>query len=388
MGILAWLGLEQRAVVTPDGETIPEPGVVPPARGEAFTTDHALSLSTVYRAIMILATGGSQLTVDVWRGEEQIDPKPALIRRPDVDASLSAFIEQTITSMAVSGDAYWQLTRNARNEVTNAVVLNPWECNEDIEKNVLHVASQTTPLTRTKYHHLKLLRVPGKAKGLGPIQACRLELEGAKDLRDFASDWFVSGDVPTGILKSDQVLTPAQAEQYKQMWQNRVKHEIAVLGSGLGYSPILLSPKDAQFIENQQFTTTGVARLFGIPAHLLLAAVEGSSMTYQNIAQADLAFIRWTLMKYLREIEEAFSALLPGTQTARFNLDALLRPDTKSRYEAHEIGLRARFLTVNEVRRMEGLPPVTGGDDVAPPAAPPERPAVGSGADSSTEDDR
>lgn len=119
-----------------------------------------------------------------------------------------------------------------------------------------------------------------------------------------------------------------------------------------------ISPKDAQFLETQQFTTTALARLFGIPAHLMLAVVEGSSMTYQNLAQADLSFTRWTLATYYREVEEAFTSLLPRGQVARFNLDSIIRPDINTRYTAHQTALDAGFLTVDEVRSLEGYAPL------------------------------
>lgn len=375
MGILNWLGFEQRSE-TPPEQPAPGTSVLPPSRTADFTVDSAMSLSSVYRAVFILGTAASQLTLDVWRGGDPVEPKPPLIRKPDVDNTLSGFLEATVVSMAVSGDAYWLLDRNARNEVVNARVLDPWACFEDTDKQELSYKDKT--YSKDRYHHLRLMRVPGKSKGLGPIQAARAELRGAADLRDFSAGWFTSGDVPTGLLKTDQFLSPEQAREYREQWLAREAHSVAVMGNGLDYSPILLNPEDAQFIQVQQFSVTGIARLFGIPAHLLLAAVEGSSMTYTNVAQADLSFVRWTLMKYLREIEESFSVLLPGIQTARFNLDSLLRPDTKTRYEAHEIALRAKFLTPNEVRAMEGLAPITGGDKVtqaAPPPAPAQPPA-------------
>ena len=334
-----------------------------------------MTLSSVYRAIQILGTAAMQLSLDAWRGSELLDPKPALIRRPDVDSTLSGFLEASVTSMAISGDAYWRLFRNARGEVTNIQVLNPWECVEDPDNKVLHWRGKD--LKSTEFYHLRLMRVPGRTNGLGPIQACRQELAGVRDLRDYASGWFTSGDVPSGVLKTDQVLSEQQAKEYKATWLARDGHSVTVLGNGVAYEPVLLNPEDAQFIQSQQFSVTRVASLFGIPAHLLLAAVEGSSMTYTNVSQADLTFVRWTLMRYLREIEEAFSSILPGLQTARFNLDALLRPDTKTRYESHEIALRAKFLTPNEVRALEGLAPITGGDKVtqsAPPA--PAQPAA------------
>ncbi len=166
------------------------------------------------------------------------------------------------------------------------------------------------------------------------------------------------------------MLSPAQASQYKNQWHARQVHEVAVLGQGLDYKPVLLSPKDAQFIETRQFDNTAIARLFGIPPHMFLAAVEGSSLTYSNMAQADLSFVRWTLSDYTREIETALTAVLPSTQTARFNLDGVIRPDTLTRYTAHKLGIEAGWLLPNEVREIEGLKPIRGLDEKPAPVAP------------------
>lgn len=354
--ILEWLGLEERSEETPPPTDSQGSGVVPPARS-AFTSQDATSLSTVYRALSILETASMQLTVDVWRGEEQVE-RPALVRRPDVNDTGSAFYGATTLSMATSGDFYWRLYRNARNEVSNMRVLNPWECEPSIDEGsgVETISYKGKKHSTKEIYHGRLMRIPGSARGLGPIQAARAELQGIHDLTNWSSEWFSSGDVPTGILKSDQPLNAEQAEANKDRWKARDKHDVAVLGSGLDYRPIMISPKDAQFIENQNFSVVQVARLFGIPAAQLLAAIEGGAQTYQNIEQADLQFVRWTLMRYLREMEEAMSLILPGIQTARFNLDGLLRPDTKTRYEAHGVGIKAGFLAIDEVRKIEGLP--------------------------------
>lgn len=362
--IREFLGLAVR-----EDSAVPPPGVTPPSREEDFTVEGALTVSTVYRAITILATAGSQLTLDAWRGEERLDPKPALIRKPDPDpkASLSGFIESTITSMATSGNAYWRIDRNARNEAVSARILNPWECHPG-QNGTLEWAGRKTPLKADEFMHLRLLRLPGHTVGLGPIQAARAEIQGARDLRDYAAEWFRSGDVPSGVLSTDQPLSNEQAQRYKTTWHQRKAHEVAVLGQGLSYEPTLLNPKDAQFLESREFTTTDLARLFGIPAHMMLAAVEGTSMTYTNVSQADLAFVRWTLAQYFREIEEAFSTLLPGIQTARFNLDGLLRPDIKTRYDAHKVGIDAGWLFKDEVRDIEGLPKRAIPEPPAPPA--------------------
>lgn len=337
-------------------ETTP-PGILPPAHGsQDVTVSTALSLSAVYRAVSIIATGVSQMTLDVWRGDEPV-PAPSWLRRPDMKLSRSAFLEMTATSLAVRGNAYWRVVRDSPADPIKAlVVLDPNEVT--IDETRQEYGWRGTRLQPWQCQHLSLLRLPGQPYGLGPIEASRVELRGALEARDYGATWLSSGGVPSGILKTEQVLSADQAATAAAEWdlaQSRSK--TAVLGSGLSYSPLLLNPKDAQFIETQQFTVTQVARMFGIPAHMLLAAIEGTSMTYTNVADADLTFARWTLTQYLREIEEAFSALLPRGQQARFNLDAILRPSTKARYEAHQLALAAGFLTVDEVRAIEGLPP-------------------------------
>lgn len=351
MGLKTWLGLAKRED-TPDDTS---GGITIPKRSEGVTEDRALSLVNVYRAVQILGVAGFQLTIDVWRGRELLD-RPSVVRKPDLNSSPSAWLAENVHSLALSGNAYWRVIRNDRGP-QNLEVLDPWKCRPN-KDGTLAYGDQT--LAADEHRHLALMRRAGRLYGLGPIQAARSELAGAFDLRDFASNTFKDGDVPTGVLTTDQPLTGEQAEDTKKRWAARDKREVAVLGSGVSYSPVMLSPEDAQFIEAQRFTKTEIATLFGIPAHLLLASIEGSSMTYTNIASADLTFVRWTLMAYLREIEEALTAVLPGQQVARFNLDAIIRPDISTRYKSHKTALEGGWMTADEVRAIEGLPPLEG----------------------------
>ncbi len=330
-------------------------GIIIPSRTEYLSEDSALSLINVYRAVDVLVIAGKQLTMDVWRGRERLT-SPAIIRNPDIDSQPATWIAENISSLALSGNAFWRVTPGPRGPL-NAKVLDPNVCQLNKDGTLNHKGN-TIP--RGEFRHLKLMPRAGHTYGLGPIQAARAELLGAVDLRNYASEWFVSGDVPSGVLKSDQHLTKDQADGYKAQWEARNAHGVAVLGAGLGYQPILLKPEDAQFVQARQYTKTYIATLFGIPARMMLASVEGGSMTYANIAQDDLTFVRWTLMNYLSAIEEAMSAILPGHQTSRFNLDGILRPDTTTRYKAHKTALEAGFMTIDEVRAIEGLPPMEG----------------------------
>ncbi len=188
-------------------------------------------------------------------------------------------------------------------------------------------------------------------------------------MRDYATGWFTDGQAqPNGVLSTDQRLTSEQAADYKQLWNAGADGGVRILGAGLQYSPIMLKPADAQWLEARNFNVTQVARLFGVPASLMLAPVEGTNLTYQNVEQEWLAYVRFSLMAYLREIEEALTACLPRGTSARFDVGALLRPDTSARYQAYQTGITAGFLLRSEARQREHLPPVDGIDDQPAPA--------------------
>jgi HK97 family phage portal protein len=329
------------------------------AVGSSVSSREALGLSTVYRAVSIRATAARQLSIDVYRGDDKIDT-PSIVKRPDLDTSRAVFVERTVVSLNVAGNAYWRVRRNPAGQVATLEVLNPHDVQVDVTPSGRVTGYQYGgyALKLDEVKQLARLRVPGSAYGLGPIQAAQAELRGAIDLRDYASNWIASGDVPSGVLKSDQQITSEQADELKTRWATTRggKRGVAVLGNGFGYQPVFLSPSDAQFIESQQFTTTQIARLFGVPASLMLAASDGNSQTYQNVEQDWLGFVRFGLMEDLTEIEDALTDVLPRGQVAKFNVEGLLRSDTLTRYQAHKLGLEAGFLTIPEVRDIEHLP--------------------------------
>ncbi|WP_063746276.1 phage portal protein [Streptomyces prunicolor] len=334
------------------------------------SAENALGISAVYRAIFILGHTASQLPLSVWKNGTELGSVPSLVSQPNLNVSQSAFVEETVNSLATAGNAYWRIYRDG-SKVINLEVLNPQNMYIDVDSETgeytyrYHGYGTPKQFSRNDIKHLSLMRVAGSPYGLGPIQAAQAELTGMVDVRDYAGNTFRQNAQPTGILKVSGELTPDMTAAYKETWDNTNggKRGTAVLGNGVDYQPMLLSPADAQFLEVRQYDVTAVARLFGIPASKLLAEVNGNSMTYQNLEQANTDFIRDTLAAYLNEIEEALTSLIPRGQEVRFNLDALLRADKQTRYATYSVGTGGKpFLTVNEARANEGLAPLTGGD--------------------------
>lgn len=374
-----WLGLTRD-----DSSTGPLPGVVPPTRavGSAYVgPDQALSLISCYRAVQVLTTAVSQLSLDVVKRGVRQDTAPLLLTKPEAGRrEASGTFEYLVSSLALRGNAYLRLYRmvpgDPSSSVTHVEVLPPRGViiRDDPTTgvrtyDVVDDLGRHYELADADVLHMPFLRVEGTPYGLGPIQAARVELGGVLDTRDYAGEFFNVSGIPSGFLTGDQHLNKTQADQYREMWDGVPAGRTRVVGAGLKYERVTISPKDAQFLETRQFDTTAIARLFGVPSSLMLAAIEGTSNTYQNVEQEWIAFSRFTLMAYLREIEEAFSTLLPRGSTARFNTDLLLRTDTKTRYEAHEIAIRAGLYTNVYAARLEGIP----ADAV--PAAPSQLPA-------------
>lgn len=372
--IREWLSGSQRSAESGDSTNT---GITVPSRSATLgtvTTGEAFGLSMVYRAVQIHATSAKQLSIETTRYGRVVADHP-LTRRPDPDSTRSSWIEQVVVSMAATGNGYCEIIRDAFGQAIALPVLNP----EYVRIRTDRLGRKTGYTYRGRelgvrdVMHVTLLRIPGTAYGLGPIQAAQPELAGAISTRDYAAAWLDDSGVPTGVLTTDAQLSAPIAAEAKKRWNDDAgqKNGVVVLGSGLNYKPIFLSPKDVQFIESQQFNVTQIARLFGTPASLMLATVEGNSQSYSNVEQDWLAYVRFSLMSYLTEIEDALSELLPGARRARFNIEALLRADTTTRYQSYATAIDKGFMTVNEVREIEGLAPID--EPAAEPA--PERAA-------------
>lgn len=336
---------------------------------------HSLRLAAVYRAANIMATAMGQLAINVERQGSTVEKLPDLMRRPSLNLTRSEFIEQLTLSLALHGNAY--ILKTVKDgETLSLEPLPPIECTPLLnERTGVHtVAWRGKTYTSDRIQHLAMMRQPGQALGLGPIQACAAELGGALQVRDYASRWFASTGQPTGILTTDQEATADELTAMRNAW-NYLDSDgkpldsalnpsrIRALGKGVHYQPILINPRDAQWIESQQFNTLQIARIFGVPSSLMLTAPDGNAQSYSNVEQEWIAFVRFTLAGYVRKIEDALTECCPHGQTVRFNLESLLRSDTQTRYAAHRTAIEIGLYSPQYARQIEAIP------DSAAPAA-------------------
>lgn len=336
----------------------------PPRVGSSgVSTSDALGIAAVYRGISILSNAIKQIGVHLYRDDVELESTPLWVKQPDDKMTRGEFMSRTVTSLATSGNAYWKITRNGRNEVIKLEVLNPFNMviNHNVDYGLAtgYVYRGTTEYRLDEIQHLKMLAVPGNLYGLGPIQACQAELRNAKDTRDFAEKWFSDSGMAAQVVSPKVPVSPDTLQDIADSLRSAQTGGSVVAPTELSIQNLFLNPRDAMFIEVQQWNTAQVCRILGIPANMMLAEA-GSSMTYSNVEQEQIAFTRYSLSAYYLEIEQAMTSLLPRSTEARMNIDALLRNDTLSRYQAHQIAIAAGFKTIDEVRHDEKLPPIQG----------------------------
>lgn len=349
-----------------DGTDMPS-GIKPPARVPAG--GDPLQMSTVFRGVQVLQTAITGLPIVEQRGGVALPDVNPLVAQPDVKRSRRDFIADIVASLVLDGNAFTRIVRDWKGEIVTCEVLPPQyvtvtDESDDPARPDLRFSYLGHVYTADDVVHSKFLNVPGRLRGLGPISAAREEIEAAQLARDYKAKFFTDGSNLKGYLRTSENITQEAAEQAKASWKaSGEAGDIKVVGKNLEYVPLSLKPADLQFLETQKFDTTQIARLLGIPASIMLAAVDGSNLTYSNIEQSWIEFADYTLAAYTGEIEEIFNRLLPRGRTARFDWDSSQRANMSDRFTAYKTAIEAGFLTVDDVRRKEGLPAIGKGED-------------------------
>ena len=335
-----------------------------PTRDAAIIVNEstALSLVAVSRAISVLETSIMQIPVQVHRNHQQI-PAPAWLLTPDIENNVSQaeWLGTTLFHMATTGNAYWLVQRNVRG-IVNIRNVHPSLVSITVDGNGNNIYwINGNQYSSSELVHIKLWKNldPYKPYGEGPIQRHVSVLRSALDLHNYADNWFRTAAVPTGTLTTSEFLSAEVAKENKKAFvESQQERSIAVLSSGLKYESIALDPEQAQFLENQKYINRQIATMFGVPVMYLGMSIEGQGMTYVNGNEDRAKLYEDGLQQYIVRIEQAISDLLPRGQEAEFNLTEFLRPNVKTRYESYAIGLDKGFLTVEEIREMEDMPPM------------------------------
>jgi HK97 family phage portal protein len=359
--------------------------------GVTVTQKTALGMPAVYRAIALLSGTVGSLPLHTYRDRgadvrERMRPAPKIITTPHPDLTQFEWMELSLAHALSWGNTYYRKLRDGQGIVRELWPLEPCRVKAGRaadghkiyavdERGMFGHPLNSVPAEQAieewqPYTDDGILHVPGMGYdgvvGLSPIGVARQAIGLGLAAEKFGAKLFGSGSMPTGILTTEQRLDTPQADALKARWKQQhggldKAHDIAVLGQGTTFQPISVPPEDAQFIESRRFQISEIARMYGVPPHMLMDT-EKSTSWGTGIEQQGIGFVVYTLRPWLARFEQRLSRLLPAPQFVEFAVEGLLRGDSAQRAAFYTAMWNIGVYSTNDIRRLENERPVDGGD--------------------------
>jgi len=353
----------------------------PSRTGVSVTEDSALHSVAVWACVRILSETLASLPLILYRrlpkGKERAVDHPLynlLHIQPNPEMTSFTFRETLMAHLVTWGNAYalidWQ-------DYTTPLAIWPMRPdmvqvkrvdNKIVYRYTLLGQGQTVELPSYQVLHIPGLGFDGLI-GYSPIHMAREAIGLAMATEEFGARFFGNNAQPGLALKHPAKLTNEAAERLKKSWEEAHQglsnaHKIAILEEGMDITKIGIPPEDAQFLETRKFQRNEIASFFHIPPHMI---GDLERATFSNIEQQSLEFVIYTMRPWLVRWEQAINTklILPNQQDyfAEFLVDGLLRGDTVSRYQSYATGRQWGWLSANDIRELENLNPIPGGED-------------------------
>ena len=358
--------------------------------GKAVTERSAMQMTAVYSCVRILAEAVAGLPLHLYRYKEDGGKEKALDHplylllhdEPNPEMSSFVFRETLMTHLLLWGNAYAQIIRNGKGEVIALYPLMPnrMVVDRDIHGQLYYQYTRSTeeaPTMKGVTVNLPpsdVLHIPGLGfdglVGYSPIAMAKNAIGMAIACEEYGAKFFANGAAPGGVLEHPGTIKDPQ--RVRESWQSTFggsgnSNKIAVLEEGMTYTPIGISPEQAQFLETRKFQINEIARIFRVPPHMV-GDLEKSS--FSNIEQQSLEFVKYTLEPWLVRWEQSIQRTLFSPEEkkryfAKFNVEGLLRGDYASRMSGYATARQNGWMSANDIRELENLdriPTEDGGD--------------------------
>ena len=350
--------------------------------GQTVGPNNALELAAVWSCVRLLSETGATLPLMLYEtapsGDRRVARENSLFTllhdAPHYDFTAVEFWEGVMMSLVLWGNAYALKDRMGKRLVS----LTPLRCDQMAVKrnrdgSRRYEYSAPTGLrvyTEDEIFHVRGFGGAGDV-GLSTLSFARHSMGSAMAADGFASAMFANGVRPSGVLMVDKVLTPEQREQLqKNIVAPFVGSDkaggVMVFEAGMKFQPVTMTPEDAQFLQTRSFQVEEICRWFRVPP-FMIGHTEKTTSWGTGLEQQLIGFLTFALRPYLVRIAQAISRSLiePGQRAglkAEFVVEGLLRADSQSRANFYEIMVRNGLMTRNEVRRIENMPAMPGGD--------------------------
>lgn len=361
-------------------------------RGNSFKTKagttvgprRALGITAWYSGVRFIAEGIAALPVHTY----QDDPAgrirrsdPSWLAKPDTEQTWFGLVEFCMMSLLHKGNS---CSFKLRNQVGQVVGL------REMHPDLTTIGQAPDGSKRFRYADIDrdftvrdVLHIPGLAYdgrvGMNPIQVLAEPLGTVAATNDYAARFFSNGTHVGGVISVQEMMTSDEALELKQEWDRfhqglLAAHQTGVLSKGAVYNRVSLNAEETQLLESRQFGIAEVARMLRLPPHKLYDLTRA---TFSNIEHQSIEAVTDGLQPWCERLEAWINDdpdLMPAPVSVQgkrsfieFQLEGRLRGDTQTRYAAYTSAVGRPWRTPNEVRRLENLPPMDGGDELLMP---------------------
>ncbi|WP_157884111.1 phage portal protein [Arthrobacter alpinus] len=327
----------------------------------------ALRLAPVFSATSLIADTLAIIPMAAYEAgggaKKKVPVQPELMYSPHVNPIFTRveWLHQFTTSFLMRGNAYGLITAiDSAGTPTKIYWMNPDNVQVDESHYIPKYSHNGKPLDISTVVHIPWYPGPGSVVGLSPIAQFQQILETGSSATKFGRDWFRNGSTPSGHLKygQGQLNGPTAAKAKAQFKAAVQANDIFVSGSDWEWKALSVSPNESQFLETIKATANQIAAIFHVDPDEI-GGSAGSSMTYQTLEMNQIKFQTRALQPIFTRLEHHLSRLMPNFQYVKFNPDAIVRTDLKTRMESHEIALRTAMETQDEGRALEDKAPLT-----------------------------
>jgi len=358
--------------------------------GKTVTERSAMQMTAVYSCVRILAEAVAGLPLHFYKYDENGSKQKALDSNlyyllhdePNPEMSSFVFRETLMTHLLLWGNAYAQIIRNGKGDIIALYPLMPNKMQVDRDENgeLYYIYQRSSDEGKAKEAGQVILRkedvlhIPGLGfdglVGYSPIAMAKNAIGLAIATEEYGAKFFANGAAPSGVLEHPGTIK--DPSKVREAWQSQFggsgnSGKVAVLEEGMKYTPISISPEQAQFLETRKFQINEIARIFRVPPHMV-GDLEKSS--FSNIEQQSLEFVKYTLDPWIIRWEQSLNrALLPKNEKNKyffkFNVEGLLRGDYQSRMQGYATARQNGWMSANDIRELENLDKIStedGGD--------------------------
>jgi HK97 family phage portal protein len=345
-------------------------GPVHPSRSY-FGQDEALGLPALYSGVSLMANSIAALPIKIYTragsGHAARYRGPSIFDHPSVSGTVFDWMFTCLTSLLLHGNAWGFITSRDGYGLPQGI---EWIPPQDVSvvddemqpwnplRSRIYVYGRL--MDRSELFHIKAFSLAGRTEGVSPLRAFALTILAGLEAQRYGTDWYRAGGFPPGTFQNSEIeIDTDQAEEIRSMLTATIRRrEPLVYGRDWDYKPVTVPPNEAQFIESMQMTATQIAAVLHLPPDRI-GGTRGDSLTYSTVEQGALQVIE-ALRPWLVRLETAFFDIMPANRYVRFDSDALLKTDLKTRTDIYQIQRNIGLRTTDELRDLEDLEPLPG----------------------------